>query len=255
MTKGLEEAPHDESFRYLRHDFGSVQRSLSIDRVLSLHAAHERKQCNLLVLGDRSALRSTINLLLQARGQASSTKTHISTKRWGTVNESVAEFDDLQIHLIELVNSTERRKWIHQFEQAGCLQQDVLFVVDLAYYHASALEDNSIGNILPNDSHIRGTESVFESAVKSKWFAKSSVILAMANANVMKQKLSELPLSDVYPEYKGGSDFNLALHFLQDRFLQLNGNGLKVYPCVMKADDEASATKVLTVARILAAER
>ncbi|KAI8905859.1 guanine nucleotide-binding protein subunit alpha, partial [Gorgonomyces haynaldii] len=122
---------------------------------------------------------------------------------------------------------SERKKWIHCFENVNAL----LFLVAISEYDQFLIEDHSVNRI--HESLI-----LFESICNSRWFKDTSIILFLNKIDLFKKKIQYSPLSDTFPGYKGGPDFELACKYLVKRFITLNSNENKtIYPHFTCATD------------------
>ena len=71
---------------------------------------------------------------------------------------------------------------------------------------------------------------LFDSVVNSRWFLRTSIILFLNKVDLFQQKLPRSPLSNYFPDYSGGDDYNRAAKYILWRFNQVNRAHLKLYP-------------------------
>ena len=71
---------------------------------------------------------------------------------------------------------------------------------------------------------------LFDSVVNSRWFLRTSIILFLNKVDLFQQKLPRSPLSNYFPDYSGGADYNRAAKYILWRFNQVNRAHLKLYP-------------------------
>jgi guanine nucleotide-binding protein G(i) subunit alpha len=87
---------------------------------------------------------------------------------------------------------SERRKWIHCFEDVTCL----LFCVACSEYDETLIEDVSV-------NRLRESLQLFESICNNRYFLNTSIILFLNKMDLFKEKLRIIPFRDYFPEYTG----------------------------------------------------
>jgi GTPase SAR1 family protein len=114
---------------------------------------------------------------------------------------------------------SERRKWIHCFSEVTA----VLFVASLSDYDNSLREDNMQNRLIE-------ALQLFEEVANSSYFGNSSsLILFLNKTDLFKDKITRVKLSDYFPLFEGGADFEKATLFLRLRFLERVRNGKTVF--------------------------
>jgi len=108
---------------------------------------------------------------------------------------------------------SERRKWINCFDNVDV----VIFLVGLSEYDQVLWEDDSV-------NRMEEALTLFGSISKSRWFAKTSMILFMNKIDLFVKKLQHSPLSDSFDDFEWGSDYEAACEYLLHRFVQLHLN-------------------------------
>ncbi|KAF8828445.1 hypothetical protein HHX47_DHR3000144 [Lentinula edodes] len=88
---------------------------------------------------------------------------------------------------------SERKKWIHCFENVTAL----VFLVSLSEYDQMLYEDESV-------NRMQEALTLFDSICNSRWFVKTSIV------------------SDYFPDYTGGDNYDAACEYLLHRFVSLN---------------------------------
>jgi guanine nucleotide-binding protein G(i) subunit alpha len=101
----------------------------------------------------------------------------------------------------------ERKKWIHCFEGVTA----VIFVTSLSEYDQNLFEDNHTPRIIESIS-------LFEEVLNMKWFLNCPVILFLNKRDLFEAKLKVAPLSNVFPDYKGGAEFDEGVQYILKRF-------------------------------------
>lgn len=68
---------------------------------------------------------------------------------------------------------------------------------------------------------------VRRSKLIDRWFTKTSIILFLNKIDLFRAKLPISPLSDTFPDYRGGANYDAACAFLLEKFVGLNKNPSK----------------------------
>jgi len=103
---------------------------------------------------------------------------------------------------------SERKKWIHCFEDV----LGVLFCVGISAFDQTLYEDNQT-NRLTEDLKL------FHDICISKWFSSTAIILFLNKSDLFKEKLYQgKSISQVFPEFQGGSDYKNSITFLREKF-------------------------------------
>jgi len=111
---------------------------------------------------------------------------------------------------------SERRKWIHCFENVTAL----IFIVSLSEYDQVLYEDESVNRMAE-------ALTLFEAVINSRWFVKSSIILFLNKIDLLREKLGISSVRACFPDYSGpddGSDkdYEAACEYFKKRFVGLN---------------------------------
>lgn len=121
--------------------------------------------------------------------------------------------------MIELGGArTERRKWIHFFEEMTA----VIFCVAMSDYDQLLSEDSS-------QNRMTETLTLFDSIVNSRWFTKSVIILFLNKIDLFRKKIPLSPLNNYFPDCPGGDDVNEAAQYLLSRFVAVNNETHRLY--------------------------
>jgi guanine nucleotide-binding protein subunit alpha len=110
---------------------------------------------------------------------------------------------------------SERKKWIHCFENVNCL----LFLVAISGYDQCLVEDKD-GNQM-NEALM-----LWESIANSHWFTKSALILFLNKMDLFREKLARSPINEHgFTDYHGpADDYKAASKYFLDKFRALNRN-------------------------------
>ncbi|EJU04442.1 G protein alpha-subunit [Dacryopinax primogenitus] len=128
------------------------------------------------------------------------------------ITETTFRVGELTYRLFDVGGQrSERKKWIHCFENVTAL----VFLVSLSEYDQMLYEDESV-------NRMQEALTLFDSICNSRWFVKTSIILFLNKIDLFADKLPVSPLSDYFPDFTGGSDYDLACEYLLNRFLSLN---------------------------------
>ncbi|GAM25902.1 hypothetical protein SAMD00019534_090770 [Acytostelium subglobosum LB1] len=121
---------------------------------------------------------------------------------------------------------SERKKWLSCFDDVTA----VVFCVALSEYDQLLYEDNAT-NRMNESLRVFGD-------VCNMWFINTPIILFLNKSDLFHAKLKTVDLSETFPEYKGGKDFERAANYIRERFLQINKNEAKnIYSHVTCATD------------------
>ena len=132
---------------------------------------------------------------------------------------------------------SERKKWIHCFENVNCL----LFLVAISGYDQCLVEDkdgvcpletNCSSDYLANmfqQNQMQEALMLWESIANSQWFARSALILFLNKMDLFKEKLASSPISKYgFTDYNGDpTDWKAASKYFMDKFRALNRNPQK----------------------------
>lgn len=112
------------------------------------------------------------------------------------------------LHIYDINSQcSERIKQIHQLLNPT----SIVFCVDLSQYDEVHTEQ-------PNQNKVSQSLLLFNSVVKSRWFARTSTLLLLCNIGRFGEKLRSKPLSDYFPSYNGGNDFSKASSYILRQF-------------------------------------
>ncbi|KAI9747039.1 MAG: G-Protein alpha subunit [Lichina confinis] len=145
------------------------------------------------------------------------------------ITETVFNLDNLTYRMFDVGGQrSERKKWIHCFENVTCL----LFLVAISGYDQCLVEDKDA-------NQMREALMLFESIANSKWFSRSAIILFLNKIDLFRNKIGESPIPKYFPEYTGDpTDLKVACRFFDEKFRSLNKNPNKeIYTHFTNATD------------------
>ncbi|XP_037926464.1 G protein alpha q subunit isoform X2 [Hermetia illucens] len=87
---------------------------------------------------------------------------------------------------------SERRKWIHCFENVT----SIIFLVALSEYDQILFESE-------NENRMEESKALFKTIITYPWFQNSSVILFLNKKDLLEEKIMYSHLVDYFPEYDG----------------------------------------------------
>ena len=105
---------------------------------------------------------------------------------------------------------SERRKWIHCFENVT----SIIFLVALSEYDQILFEsDNEVRNTTSDpeiiltstyfQNRMEESKALFKTIITYPWFQHSSVILFLNKKDLLEDKIMYSHLQDYFPEYDG----------------------------------------------------
>ncbi|KAK3685400.1 guanine nucleotide binding protein, alpha subunit [Podospora appendiculata] len=132
------------------------------------------------------------------------------------ITETVFDLGQLTYRMFDVGGQrSERKKWIHCFENVNCL----LFLVAISGYDQCLVEDKD-GNQM-NEALM-----LWESIANSHWFTNSALILFLNKMDLFREKLVKSPITEHgFTDYHGPpDDWKQASKYFMDKFRALNRN-------------------------------
>lgn len=113
---------------------------------------------------------------------------------------------------------SERRKWIHCFENVT----SIIFLVALSEYDQILFESD-------NENRMEESKALFKTIITYPWFHNSSVILFLNKKDLLEEKIMTSHLVDYFPQYDGlQKDAIAAREFILRMFVDLNPDPEKI---------------------------
>ncbi|CAD5111859.1 DgyrCDS1125 [Dimorphilus gyrociliatus] len=113
---------------------------------------------------------------------------------------------------------SERRKWIHCFENVT----SIMFLVALSEYDQVLVESD-------NENRMEESKALFRTIITYPWFQNSSVILFLNKKDLLEEKIMYSHLVDYFPEFDGPQkDAQQAREFILKMFVDLNPDPDKI---------------------------
>lgn len=156
------------------------------------------------------------------------------------VLETVFDVEDIIFRLVDVGGQrSERRKWIHCFEDVTA----IIFCVAISEYDLKLYEDNET-------NRMHESLQLFKELCNTKWFHNTSFILFLNKKDIFEEKIKRVPLSVCFPEYNGPQNYGACSDFIKDRFLELNENKQKtIYAHLTCATDTDNIIVVFNAVR------
>ncbi|CAF0751649.1 unnamed protein product [Didymodactylos carnosus] len=113
---------------------------------------------------------------------------------------------------------SERRKWIHCFENVT----SIMFLAALSEYDQVLVESD-------NENRMEESKALFRTIITYPWFTNSSVILFLNKKDLLEEKIMHSHLVDYFPEFDGPKrDAQAAREFILKMYVDLNPDSDKI---------------------------
>lgn len=113
---------------------------------------------------------------------------------------------------------SERRKWIHCFENVT----SIMFLVALSEYDQVLVESDS-------ENRMEESKALFRTIITYPWFQNSSIILFLNKKDLLEEKIMYSHLADYFPEFDGPQqDAQAGREFILRMFVDLNPDSDKI---------------------------
>ncbi|CAK7234175.1 G-Protein alpha subunit [Sporothrix curviconia] len=130
------------------------------------------------------------------------------------ITETIFDLGQLSYRMFDVGGQrSERKKWIHCFENVNCL----LFLVAISGYDQCLVEDKD-GNQMSE------ALMLWESIANSHWFTQSALILFLNKMDLFKEKLPHSPIAEHgFTDYTGpAADPKQVSKYFMDKFRALS---------------------------------
>eukprot|EP00301_Raphidiophrys_heterophryoidea_P021662 c601_g1_i1.p1 GENE.c601_g1_i1~~c601_g1_i1.p1 ORF type:complete len:198 (+),score=61.09 c601_g1_i1:520-1113(+) len=128
-----------------------------------------------------------------------------------TIAELSLKYNNTNFKLIDLGNKRSdalRRKWLSMFQDSVVA---VWFIVGLSEYDQVLLED-------PTTNSLNDAIEMFRVLCHSQCIG-TPIILFLNKRDLFAEKLRRVDLSDFFPEYTGGHNFDKGCEFVTSKFI------------------------------------
>ncbi|KAK4299699.1 hypothetical protein Pmani_028033 [Petrolisthes manimaculis] len=129
------------------------------------------------------------------------------------------DLEEIRFRMVDVGGQrSERRKWIHCFENVT----SIIFLVALSEYDQILFESD-------NENRMEESKALFKTIITYPWFQHSSVILFLNKKDLLEEKIMYSHLVDYFPEYDGPrKDAIAAREFILRMFVELNPDPEKI---------------------------
>ncbi|CAK1546106.1 unnamed protein product [Leptosia nina] len=129
------------------------------------------------------------------------------------------DLEEIRFRMVDVGGQrSERRKWIHCFENVT----SIIFLVALSEYDQILFESE-------NENRMEESKALFKTIITYPWFQHSSVILFLNKKDLLEEKIMYSHLVDYFPEFDGlQRDASAAREFILRMFVDLNPDAEKI---------------------------
>lgn len=129
---------------------------------------------------------------------------------------------------------SERRKWIHCFEDVTA----VIFVVGISEFDQRLYEDQET-------NRMHEALELFNVMVNSKWFSEKPIMLFFNKSDIFARKLKDgKSIREAFSEYDGDDSYDDSIKFLEKTFLGTLKGKTNVFVRVTNATDTGNIKEV-----------
>ncbi|XP_069190063.1 guanine nucleotide-binding protein G(q) subunit alpha isoform X4 [Procambarus clarkii] len=123
------------------------------------------------------------------------------------------DLEEIRFRMVDVGGQrSERRKWIHCFENVT----SIIFLVALSEYDQILFESD-------NENRMEESKALFKTIITYPWFQHSSVILFLNKKDLLEEKIMYSHLVDYFPEYDGEKQDHIgAREFVLKMYLAQN---------------------------------
>jgi len=135
------------------------------------------------------------------------------------VEEAIFTFDGMQMTMVDVGGQrSERRKWFHCFDQVKA----ILYCASLSCYDLVLREESTMN---------RMTEAIhlFDEIVNYPLFQNRTIVIFLNKTDLFAQKIQTSDLSQLFPDYTGGKNYDAGCSFIRDRFVEKSRSRVKPY--------------------------
>ncbi|KAK3723793.1 hypothetical protein QZH41_007102 [Actinostola sp. cb2023] len=152
----------------------------------------------------------------------------------GVVERNI-KVNDYKYRVIDVEGQkSQRKKWIHFFDGVTA----VVFFASLSSYDEVLEEDEAI-------NAMRDNLDLFEEISHCEYLSSTQLILFLNKQDLFKDKLSTSDLSECFPDYAGGTDYEKAVSYVKKQFMIRKPENKQIYVHVTCATDTDPMKTVL----------
>ena len=133
--------------------------------------------------------------------------------------EYTFDLQDVRFRIVDVGGQrSERRKWIHCFEDVA----SIIFLAALSEYDQILFESD-------NENRLEESMALFRVIITYPWFEYTSTILFLNKKDLLEEKIVFSHLADYFPQFDGPQmDVIAARNFILQMFLDLNPDPQKI---------------------------
>ncbi|KAJ3452367.1 g protein alpha i subunit [Anaeramoeba flamelloides] len=125
------------------------------------------------------------------------------------VNHLTFEQDNTIWKIIDVGGQrSERRKWIHQFENVDLL----IYIVALSEYDQKLFENLNVNRLAES-------LELFTRISNDIYFEKKNCIIFFNKIDLFEEKIKKSDINQCFPDYNGGLDFENGKEFIRQKFI------------------------------------
>jgi len=155
--------------------------------------------------------------------------------------EVILDYKNTHFRIVDVGGQrSERKKWINCFQGVTA----VIFCVALSEYDQKLYEEET-------KNRMSESLTLFDEILHSHWFKETPIILFLNKTDLFAEKIKTTDLSDIFHDYKGGCNYEYALTYIKNKFMELNKDNKdrRVYPYSTCATDTDNIDKVFTAVK------
>eukprot|EP00762_Andalucia_godoyi_P004140 ANDGO_06278.mRNA.1 Guanine nucleotide-binding protein subunit alpha len=156
------------------------------------------------------------------------------------IHEEEFMIDGFRFKMVDVGGQqNERRKWIHCFNEVT----GIIFVTSLSEYDQKLAEDETTNRMWDS-------LKLFNTVCNYDVFQKTSIIIFLNKCDLFAEKIKRVDLKTCFPDYAGGFDFDSAVRYIEERFLEQNkSKDRSLYVHITCATDTKQIRVVLNAVR------
>jgi guanine nucleotide-binding protein G(i) subunit alpha len=129
----------------------------------------------------------------------------------------------------------KRTKWLHMLDNVTA----IIYVISLSEYDQYLEEDSQTNKM-------QEALILFDELCNNSVFQRTPIMLFLNKRDLFEEKIKAVDLNVCFPDYKGGKDKDLALKFIEQKFMEKNKNNRfrNIYITATCATDSDQVVKV-----------
>jgi len=117
---------------------------------------------------------------------------------------------------------SEKKRWLHFFADATV----VIFMVALSEYDHSLQSGQTTTT---GETQMHESLQQFGDVINHVWFKDTPIILLLNKKDVFEEKIKKQDLNVCFSDYKGGKNYESAVEFVKQKFLEKNKVAATLY--------------------------